>query len=90
MKTETAEMIRELPVTQAGAKQALFRFRGRYFVVSSVYATFTGFETLVFPADETGEITNWSEVAGGRGMSRLEAVAYLESCSEEDLEGNER
>lgn len=48
-----------------------------YWVVSSVEAMFTGFETLVFEASEEGSVTNWAEVAGGRGYSRDEAIADL-------------
>jgi hypothetical protein len=56
----------------------------RYFVVSSVdtskmfgFMTDGGFETLVFAADKDGTVTDWSDVAGGRGLSRIEAIADL-------------
>lgn len=49
-----------------------------YFVVSSVVAMFTGFETLVFAADSEGNVTSWTEVAGGRGMYQEEAIQQLE------------
>jgi hypothetical protein len=72
------EVIRELPVVkETGAQQVLVKRNKEYFVVSSVYAMYTGFETLVFPADESGEVTNWVEVAGGHGVSRDEAIAEL-------------
>lgn len=57
----------------------LVELDGDYFVVSSTNAMVTGYETLVFPADKDGKVTNWGEVAGGRGMSREEAIADLES-----------
>jgi hypothetical protein len=34
-------------------------------------------ETLVFPCNESGEITNWTEVAGGREMRTDEVVKNL-------------
>lgn len=49
-----------------------------FWVVSSVVLKWSGDETLVFEADENGEITRWREVAGGRGCSREEAIADLE------------
>lgn len=52
-----------------------------YFVVSSVNALFTGPETLVFRANEHGEVDDWGEVAGGRGVSREGAIAELEAQS---------
>jgi hypothetical protein len=51
----------------------------KYFVVSGVNAMFSGWEVLVFPADEHGEVTSWSEVAGGRGITHEEAIADLEN-----------
>jgi hypothetical protein len=72
------EVIRELPVSASGAEQVLVRKNGKFFVVSSVYAMFSGFETLVFPADQEGKVTDWMEVAGGRGMSRAKAIDDLD------------
>lgn len=48
-----------------------------HFVVSGTDAAFTGWEVLVFPADAEGEVTNWIEVAGGRGISHEDAIAEL-------------
>lgn len=50
----------------------------KYFVVSGAHAMFTGWEVLVFPANEKGEVTSWGEVAGGRGITHAEAIAQLE------------
>lgn len=69
--------VKELPVSGSGAKQVLVKKGRRYFVVSSVYVSYSGFETLVFPADEKGKVTRFLEVAGGRGASREEAIADL-------------
>jgi hypothetical protein len=76
------EFVKELKVSPSGSRQCLVKMGEKFFVVSSVHAMFTGFETLVFPADESGEITNWSEVAGGRGLSREAAIADLEQRDE--------
>ena len=62
-----------------GAQQALLRHEptGEHFVVSHVVVPFSGPETLVFPADAEGEITDWLEIAGGRNVSPEEAAAQL-------------
>jgi len=57
----------------------LVEHEGKYYVVSSTVAPFTGPETLVFPANSEGEVLSWSEVAGGRNVSRLEAMKEVES-----------
>ena len=71
----TVEVIRELTGFRGAA--CLVRRGDEYFVVSSVDALPTGPETLVFPADADGNVTGWGEVAGGRGVSREEAIAEL-------------
>lgn len=73
------KVIRELPITKSGAEQVLVEKDGKYFVVSSVLAMFSGFETLVFPANAQGEVTDWREVAGGRGVSRKDAIQDLDN-----------
>lgn len=78
------EIVRELPVTPTGAEQVLVKKGEDYFVVSSVEAPVSGFETLVFPANAEGEITDWCQVAGGHGMVREEAIADLANWSGED------
>ena len=50
---------------------------GRYFIVSGVDALFTGWEVLVFPADKEGEVTDWLETTGGRGITHEEAIDML-------------
>ncbi len=57
----------------------LVEHEGQHYVVSSVDAMYTGPETLVFEADESGNVTSWTDIAGGRGMSREEAIADLEA-----------
>ncbi len=69
------EFVREL--TGFTGSACLVRRGEEYFAVSSTVAAYTGFETLVFPADKNGEVTSWGDVAGGRGVSREEAIAEL-------------
>ena len=76
-ETPTIKIVKELPISPSGARQVLVKKAESYFVVSSVVARFSGFETLVFPANEEGEVTDWGEVAGGQGMSRDEAINDL-------------
>lgn len=59
--------------------QVLVRHGHAYYVVSSADVPFSGPETLVFEADALGAISSYCRVAGGRGMSREEAIADLES-----------
>lgn len=72
------EIIKE-QTSPVGAKRVVVKKGDKYFVVSSVNAPFSGFETLVFPANADGKVTDWGEVAGGRGMSREQAIAELEA-----------
>lgn len=78
------EVIRELPtVRRRDLHHTLVRCAGYYYVVSSVDWTLDrGPETLVFPADESGEIEDWMDVAGGPGMSRDEAIRDLRRAVE--------
>jgi hypothetical protein len=73
-----ATFIRELPMTAADAEQCLVKLGEQFYCVSSVTVLGTP-ETLVFPADETGKVTSWGEVAGGKHVSREEAIADLEA-----------
>jgi len=74
-----ATFIRERPVSETSAVSCLVEHNGEYFVVSSVIVPGGVLETLVFPADSDGNVISWLEVAGGRGMSREEAIADLEA-----------
>lgn len=74
----TVEIVRELEDYAGSA--CLARKGDEYFVVSSVSVLGTP-ETLVFAADETGDVTEWLEVAGGKCMSRQEAIADLEETT---------
>jgi hypothetical protein len=49
---------------------------GRYVVVSAVSVAFTGPETYIFPADETGAVRDWGELPGSYrgGLSIQEAL----------------
>ena len=49
----------------------------KYFVVSGVNAMYSGWEVLIFPSTKQGKITDWGEVAGGRGMTHEEAIQEL-------------
>jgi hypothetical protein len=71
------EVVKDVTRGDYATKQTLVKRGDEYFVVSSANIPFSGFETLVFPADAEGEITDWIEVAGGRGMSHQEAITEL-------------
>lgn len=72
-------VVKELSDFQGAA--CLVTDGSNHWVVSSLTAAFdTGEpETLVFPANSDGRVTSWCEVAGGRHMSREEAIADLEA-----------
>ncbi len=72
----SVQLVRELDDYEG--KAVLVRKGKHYYVVSSVNAMFSGFETLVFSADKDGEVTDWGEVAGGKRMSREEAIRDLD------------
>ena len=50
-----------------------------YFVVSGTHAMFSGWEVLVFRANEDGEVTSWGGVCGGGGISHEQAIEQLEN-----------
>jgi hypothetical protein len=79
----TATIVKELDDYGArkGGSACLVEFQGKHYVASHVPSAFdTGQpETLVFLADESGEVIDWMDVAGGRHMSREQAIADLEA-----------
>jgi hypothetical protein len=80
MKKDTVvEFVKEL--TGWRGQACLVRRGEKFFVISSVNALYTGPETLVFAADADGEVVDYGEVAGGRGVSRDEAIAELAAMS---------
>jgi hypothetical protein len=72
---QSVSVVRELDDFKGNA--CLVRRGVEYFVVSTADVPMLGSETLVFPADEEGKVTSWGEVAGGRGVTREEAIAEL-------------
>lgn len=48
----------------------------KHVVVSATYAMFGAPETYIFPADESGEVTDWGELYGSYrgGLSHSEAL----------------
>ena len=57
--------------------KALVKYDGKYYVVSE--STVRGLETLIFPSDSEGKITEYVEVGGGRGVKLHEVLANFES-----------
>ena len=49
----------------------------KFYLMSWADVPFSGQEILVFPADAQGEVTSWLNVAGGRGITWMEAVQSL-------------
>lgn len=74
-----AKLIKTLPVTEAFAKQALYKvspaIEGYEHVVASGISNIWGTETYLFGANESGEIVVWSELPGSiRGVVDHEAA----------------
>jgi hypothetical protein len=76
MGNDVVKIVKELDGFNGAA--CLIEHDGNFYVVSSVHAMFTGFETLIFPADKEGYIERWTEVGGGRGIGREEAIRDFE------------
>ena len=55
---------------------------GRHFVVSGVDLLHSGWEVLVFKADERGATSSCLDI-GGRGVTHAQVVAELESYLDE-------
>ena len=55
-------------------KKALIYYNNEFYIVSETVVPFTGLETLIFPADAEGTITNWIEVGGGKGLTLNEVL----------------
>jgi len=71
------EIVREITNKGYQGRACLVKQNDRYYVVSSVMA-YSGFETLIFPAYEDGNVKDWGEVGGGRGIDREQAIADFE------------
>jgi hypothetical protein len=67
--SNTATLVRRLGGSYSGDAR-LYRldppFAGHRYVIASAVTEFV-VETLVFPADESGEVTDWGDIAGVRG-----------------------
>ena len=55
-------------------KRALVLYGGRHYLISD-----NGSETLIFPADSSGNVTQWNEVGGGRALTLLEVLGDFSS-----------
>ena len=56
--------------------KATVLYKGKYYVVSQ---SLIRPETLVFPSNEQGEITSWTDVGGGSSISLDEVLEDFES-----------
>jgi hypothetical protein len=94
---KTATFMKEWTIPENGAQQQLYRCSPplgghEYIVVSAIVAMFSGPETYIFGANETGKITDWSELKGSyRGgldhdLALLEAgYTVVDESREEDI-----
>jgi hypothetical protein len=70
-------IVRELDGWKGSA--CLVEMGGEFFIVSSISSApdHGGPETLVFPSNPEGEVSSFGDVAGGRGVSREQAISEL-------------
>ena len=59
-----------MKILSQSSHRAHVLYSNKYYVVSD-----NGLETLVFPADKSGNITNYVEVGGGRGYTVSEVLS---------------
>ena len=57
--------------------KALVEHNGKFYIVSE--SNRFGLETLIFPSDSEGKITEYVEVGGGRGVALHEVLANFEN-----------
>lgn len=78
--TNAARVIKELEGWTGRA--CVVEVGGRHYVVSSITPRDEPLlrcpETLAFESDENGNVAKYSEVAGGKNMTREETIAELE------------
>jgi len=78
----TVEFIRELDDYGAlkGGSACLVKRGDEFFVISHILngPEGGGPETLAFASNEDGEVSDWTDLAGGRGKSREDAIRELE------------
>ena len=84
MTTKTAKHIKDIK-SDGPASQALYKLdppledydgKPREFVVVSAVTTYSGPETYLFPANESGKIVDWGEMGGSYrgGLSHQQAL----------------
>tara|TARA_B100000886_G_C20258406_1_gene421816 strand:+ start:163 stop:393 length:231 start_codon:yes stop_codon:yes gene_type:complete len=56
--------------------KAVVKHNGKFYLVSE--SNKFGLETLIFPSDSEGKVTDWIEVGGSRGVALHEVLANFE------------
>jgi hypothetical protein len=78
----TMKMIKDVSDDYTGQAELWLMDEGKeteqYLVLSSTYVMFGGQECLAFKANGAGDVEDWLDVAGGKGMSILAVVADIE------------
>ena len=57
--------------------KAVVKHNGKFYLVSE--SSKYGLETLIFPSDSEGKVTDWIEVGGSRGVFLHEVLANFEN-----------
>ena len=65
-----------MKIIQQTDTKATVLYKGEYYVISQSLIVP---ETLVFPSNEQGEITSWTDVGGGSSISLDEVLEDFES-----------
>ena len=68
-------------------KQRLFETKGKHYIISQVLLDFGSrdgqYETMIFPATETGQVTNWTESWVHHDDSKLDINGLIGQAVEE-------
>ena len=58
-----------------GALTNIVEYKGNYYYIDSCYTLDCGYETMVFPCDEKGNVTDWGDLYCERYSTQAEMEA---------------
>ena len=64
-------------IINRNTKKALIYYYNNFYVVSTSMRPRTGLETLIFEADPQGNVTNWIQVGGGKGLTLSDVLRNI-------------
>ncbi len=67
-----------MTIINRNTKKALIYYNNSFYVVSTSTLARTGLETLIFEADPQGNVTNWIQVGGGKGLTLSDVLRDID------------